>query len=92
MNEQRNQRWMSEVKDLGQLRDELKLKAHLLKAELQDQWRDLEKKWDELGTQMEPVRAAAGESAKEVGTAVESLVAALKKGYERLKDAASDKA
>jgi hypothetical protein len=86
------QRWMSEVKDLGQLRDELKLKTHLLKAELQDQWHDLEKKWGELGVQMGPVKTAAGESAKEVGSAVESLVAALKKGYERLKEAASEKA
>jgi molybdopterin converting factor small subunit len=86
------QRWISEVKNLGQLRDELKLKAHLLKAELQDQLHDLEKKWDELGTQMHPVKEAAGESAKELGSAVESLVAALKKGYERIKEAASDKA
>lgn len=86
------QRWISEVKNLGQLRDELKLKAHLLKAELQDQLHDLEKKWDELGTQMNPVKEAAGESAKELGSAVESLVAALKKGYERIKEAASEKA
>jgi hypothetical protein len=90
MSEQK--KWMSDVKDLGQLRDELKLKAHLLKAELQDQWHDLEKKWDELGTQVQPVKEAAGESAKELGGAVESLVAALKKGYERIKEAASEKA
>ncbi len=86
------QRWMSDVKDLGQLRDELKLKAHLLKSELKDQWNDLEKKWDELGSQMHPVKEAAGESAKELGSAMESLVAALKKGYERIKEAASEKA
>lgn len=86
------QRWMSDVKNLDQLRDELKLKAHLLKAELQDQWSDLEKKWEELSGHMQPVKTAAGESAKDVGSAVESLVAALKKGYERIKDATSDKA
>ena len=86
------QRWMSVVKNLDQLRDELKLKAHLLKAELQDQWSDLEKKWEELSSHMQPVKSAAGESAKDVGSAVESLVAALKKGYERIKDATSDKA
>ena len=86
------QRWMSDVKNLDQLRDELKLKAHLLKAELQDQRGDLEKKWEELSGHMQPVKAAAGESAKDVGSAVESLVAALKKGYERIKDATSEKA
>ena len=86
------ERWIGDVKNLEQLRDELKLKAHLLRAELKDQWHDLEKKWEELGAQMQPVRDAAGESAKDVGSAVETLVAALKKGYQRIKDAASEKA
>lgn len=85
-------RWINDIKNLGQLRDELKLKAHLLAADLKDQWHDLERKWEELGRETGPVREAAGESAKEVGAAAESLLAALKAGYQRLKEAASDKA
>lgn len=85
-------RWMNDVKNLEQLRDELKLKAHLLATELKDQWRDLEKKWEELGNELGPVRQAAGESAQELGSAAQGLMAALKKGYQRIKDASSDKA
>ena len=48
------------VGDLATQRDELRVQLHLLKAEAQDEWEGLEKKWQHLESRMGRV----GDSAK----------------------------
>ncbi len=70
---------------LKQQRDELALKIHLGKAEAKDEWEKLEKKLDELKAQAKPVTAVMGETAKNVGSAMELAAEEIKAGYERIK-------
>ncbi len=81
--------WMAEVHSLAQLRDELRLKAHLLGAELRDDWKGLEEEWERVNHELEPLRRAAGDSAQEIGVAAKGLLRSLRSGYERLRDAVS---
>jgi hypothetical protein len=79
--------WMSEIKSLGQLRDELRLKAHLLRADLRAEMDRLETEWQRLNREIEPVKDAAAESAKELGASTKQLLKSLRHGYERIRKA-----
>jgi len=76
--------WMSEIKSLGQLRDELRLKAHLLRADLKAEMDRLETQWQRLDREIQPVKDAAAESAKELGESTKQLLKSLQHGYERI--------
>jgi|CXWL01.1.fsa_nt_gi uncharacterized protein with PhoU and TrkA domain len=69
---------------LAQMRDEVRLKLHLGKEELKEEVEQLETRWRELQTKVQP---AAEETAREVGAAAKDLMAELQKGYQRVKDA-----
>ncbi|MCB0362942.1 MAG: hypothetical protein KDD35_09470, partial [Bdellovibrionales bacterium] len=71
--------------DINQMRDELKLKAHLFKMETRDLWDDLEQKWEKLTQESGVARGAVEKTAKNVGAATSLLVDELKEGYERIK-------
>lgn len=75
------------VEQLKTIRDELKLQAHLLEMELEDEWKDMEKKWDELNRYLKPVEEATEEAVSDVGAAVSLLVDEIGKGYEKIKNA-----
>lgn len=75
------------VEQLKTIRDELKLQAHLLEMELEDEWQDMEKKWDELNQYLKPVEEATEEAVSDVGAAVSLLVDEIGKGYEKIKNA-----
>ena len=79
--------WMSEIKSLGQLRDEIRLKAHLLRADLKDEVDRLETAWQRLNRELQPVKGAAAESAKELGSSTRQLLVSVRHGYERIRDA-----
>ena len=79
------ERFEEMVSSLKQMRDELKVQIHLGKAEAKDEWEKLEEKWEELKARGEPVADAVGESAKDVGSALEVVGGELKAGYERIK-------
>jgi hypothetical protein len=70
---------------LRQMRDELKVKIHLGKAEAQTEWDELEGKWQELKARGKMVGEEAAESAKDVSSALEIVAEELKKGYERIR-------
>ena len=72
-------------KNLKQVRDELKVQVHLGKAEAKDEWDNLEKKYEDFKAQSEKVASAAGDTAKDVGSAMDLAAEELKKGYERIK-------
>lgn len=73
------------LKDLARLRDEISLKVHLGKAEATEEWEKLEKKWQAAKAQSKSVKEVVGESAENIGTALELTFGELKKGYERVK-------
>jgi hypothetical protein len=52
------------MEKLRQERDELKLKAHLGKAEMRDEWETLERKWEHLEGRMEGVAEEAREASQ----------------------------
>jgi hypothetical protein len=78
--------WDDLLKTLARERDELALKLHLGKKEAQAEWEKLEARWNELkATKGPPLREAAAETAKGLGSALESTADELRKGYQRLR-------
>ncbi len=70
------------VQDLKTMRDEIQVKIHLASQELQQDFEDLEDKWEQA-------RAKAGldRTAQGVGSALELLGDELKRGYDRIRKA-----
>jgi hypothetical protein len=79
-------RWLSDWTNLAQLRDELRIKAHLLRADLRDEWEALEHRFTTLERETRPVREAVGTSAKELGTSGLAVLESLGQGYRRIRD------
>ena len=77
---------LDEIKaEIEQLRDEIKLKAHLGKAEAKDELEKLEKKWDSFLSEYKPLADEAGKTAKNTVAALGVAAGELKAGYERLR-------
>ena len=70
---------------LKQLRDEVKVKMHLGKAEARDEWERLEEKWQDFKSRTKVIAGEAGESAKDLGSALELVGEELKEGYKRIR-------
>lgn len=79
--------WMNEVTSVRQMRDELLLKANLLRADLRDQLESLEQRWLEIERDLRPVGSAVGATAKELDGSARDLLHTLKTGYTRIRDA-----
>jgi hypothetical protein len=75
-----------EFENLRTLRDELRVKIHLGKAEARDKWETLESDWQHVETKIKALGHETKESAKEVGEATEVLVDELRDAYRRLRD------
>ena len=74
------------VNDMQQLRDELRVQIRLGSKEAQDEYEKLERKWDEMMKEGQPLAEAVSDTAKNVGAAAELAVDELKQGYEKIKD------
>jgi archaellum component FlaC len=70
---------------IEQLRDEIKLKAHLGKAEAKDELNKLDRKWESLLEQYKPVADEAGKAAENAGAALGLAADEIKAGYERIR-------
>ncbi len=70
---------------IEQLRDEIKLKAHLGKAEAQEELDKLDDKWNEFLGQYKPVAEEAGKTMESAGEALGLAADELKAGYERIR-------
>ena len=79
-------RLKDELEKLEQMRDELRLQAHLFKADMKDEWADLDKKFDKIKQELRPVRKAAEETLDEVGEATGLLIDSVFDGFRRLRD------
>ena len=79
--------WMNDVTSVQQMRDELRLKAHLLRADLRDQVERLEHEFTALERELRPVGDAVAESAKEIDASTRELLKTLRAGYARVRNA-----
>ena len=78
--------WDDLMAKLKQERDELALKVHLGKAEAKAEWERLEAEWQRLkAVKGPPIKEAAAETARGVGSAFEQAASELKKGYEKIR-------
>jgi hypothetical protein len=70
------------VAELKQKRDELALQIHLGSKEAQEEWAELERKWEKFSAE-----ARLEKSANDIGAAASALGDELKNAYERIKKA-----
>lgn len=75
------------VQELARLRDELELQLHLGRAEAKAQWEQLEKKWTLMQSRLSVLRVAGKESMHDLRDALKQLLAELKDGYDRMREA-----
>ena len=75
----------NDIKALELLRDQLKMHAHLLKAEAKDRWIELEQKRDQLHAQLQKVQRATDAPRQELEAAARRLSDTLKAGYADIK-------
>jgi chromosome segregation ATPase len=73
------------MEKLRQERDEIRLKLHLGKAELKEEWDALERKWEHLEGRMKGVAEEARESSREVGAAFGVVADELGEAYRRIR-------
>ena len=71
--------------DIEQLRDEIKLKAHLGKADAKEELEKLEKKWEGFLSHYKPLADELENTAVNAGAALSIAADELKAGYKRLK-------
>jgi predicted nucleic acid-binding Zn-ribbon protein len=80
-----------ELKDLeqalAQARDELRVDIHLAKADIRDDWEELERQWEHFKQKMKRVGHEAAEAGEDIGEATSLLGAELRNGYRRLRKA-----
>jgi len=71
---------------LQQARDELKLQLHLGKAEVKKEWDRLERKWEEVETELQRVGQHARQPLEDMGAAARDLIDELKSGYAKIRN------
>lgn len=74
-----------ELDALTTLRDELKLKAHLAKADAKDELHRLEDKWERMEMDLKRSASHMKEPFDVIGQSTKDLVKELKQSYENLK-------
>lgn len=67
-------------------RDEVKVKAHLANAEVQDQWQKVEAKWEAFQSRAAVVAKVTEDSAKDVREATKLVGDEIKDAYRRIRD------
>ncbi|MDJ0867337.1 MAG: CBS domain-containing protein [Myxococcota bacterium] len=81
-------RWVeAEFEGVRRARDELRVQAHLAKAEARDLWKELEHKFQEAESKVKLVLREAEGPAEDIAEAAGQLLRELRDGYRRLRDA-----
>ena len=73
------------IHELKQERDELKLKVHLGKKELQVEWQELDDKLDALNHRYDPLKHAVGETAEDVWDSLKLVGCEILEGFHRIR-------
>jgi len=71
--------------DLKTQRDEIKVRAHLLRMEAAEEWQAVEQKYEQLRGKLKKASEAAGASTEGVKAAVDLLAAEIKASFRRIK-------
>jgi CBS domain-containing membrane protein len=80
--------WMKrELDDLRRIRDELRVQAHLGKAEMRERWEALERTFDTLESKAKRKSHAAKEPLRQLEQDLRKLAADLRDGYRQIRDA-----
>jgi hypothetical protein len=70
---------------LKTIRDELKLKAHLAKADVKDELNRLETRWQRVEEELRRTSSQVKQPLAELGQDTKELVEELKKGYDSIR-------
>lgn len=84
MNE-RQERFERMLARLRTDRDELRVKAHLARAEAREEWEKLEHKWHEIEARMKSAGHEAKDASEDVRSAVEMLADELAVAYRKIR-------
>lgn len=74
-----------ELDELRAARDELRVRLHLGRADVRDQWKKLEKALQHAEAKARVMKGATAETAEEIGAAARLLVDEVREGYEHLR-------
>ena len=66
-------------------RDEIRVRLHLAKGDLKDEWERLERKWNHLEAKAKAAAQEARVTARDVGSALRLAAEELRKGYARMR-------
>lgn len=80
-----NQTIQKVTEELKRERDEIQLKLHLGKEELEDEWEELEKKLASLESKVKEIEKTASTVAGDVLAAAKLLSDELKRGYKKIR-------
>lgn len=75
------------VMELRRERDELRVRAHLLGAELREEWQRAEHRWEQIEPKLLRLRDGTRDSAHEIGAAAARLAEEIAAAYRRMRDA-----
>ena len=73
------------IADLERQRDEIRVRLHLAKADVKDEWAHLEQKWEHVRGKAEVLGREAGKAAGNVGAALRLAAEELRAGYARVR-------
>ena len=73
------------VGELKQTRDELRVRAHLFKAEVKERWDELELKWEHLGNEVSPTVKATKMALSNINEANKLVLSEIKEGYQKIR-------
>jgi hypothetical protein len=79
------QKYQEVIDSVTTERDELKVKMHLARMEVQDEWTVVEEKWQKFKSKNAQLEHAVSDSAHEIGEAMSILGGELKESYKRFK-------
>ena len=78
-------RFQDVLTDLERERDELRVRAHLAKAEAKDELAKMEQKLDELRFRADAAKSEAKSAMGEIGEAAGRLADEIKEGFDRVR-------
>ena len=73
------------IHDLKQERDELRVRMHLGKEDLKDEWDVLHDKLNQLSDRYQPLREAADETAEDVWDSLKLFGSEISDGFKRIR-------
>lgn len=73
------------ITTLRQQRDELRVRMHLAKADVRDEWNEVQRRLDKLADDFEPLKSAVGDSADDVVTGLKNVGEEIKQTFDRIR-------